>query len=98
MFHRFLHLYTAISVVITISNSIKNKHEFIFLENEIEFLKHYDDVLKIFMKPTMILQNEQYCSISFVWSYIYQVSKKLQQKCQNNDIVNCLFYHYDLFY
>lgn len=88
MLDRFLHLHVAIQGAITISHSIKNKHMFIFTEREIEFLKHCHDVLRIFMRPTLVLQVENHCSISFIWSYINQVSKKLHAKCSNTDIIS----------
>jgi hypothetical protein len=88
MLDRFIKIYPAIQNALNISTSIKNKHELIFNDTELKFLLDCQDILKIFIKPTMILQAEKYCSIQYVFSYIYQISDKLNKKYQDVEIVS----------
>lgn len=91
MLHRFLNIYPAVQNSINISNFIKNKSNLFFDKNNLKTLEQCHDILKIFMKSTIILQGAKYCSISLIFLYIYQVSKKLNDKFNDIELVSIYF-------
>jgi hypothetical protein len=88
MLDKFIKIYSAIQITLNISTFIKNKHEFMFNDTELKFLLNCQDILKIFIKSTIILQTKKYCFIQYVFSYIYQIFDKLNKKYQDVEIVS----------
>ncbi len=80
MLHRFIHLYSAIKSSIEISKDIKNKKSISFSENEIDFLQDCHSIFQIFVKALSVLQEQKYCTIQYIYSYIYQIQIRLREK------------------
>ena len=88
MLNRFLHLYEAINSAITISSIIKYKDTLRFSTLEINFLRESNEIFKIFVKTSTILQASKYPTIQYIYPYIYQIRLKLLAKSRQEDLVS----------
>lgn len=92
MLNQFLHLWPAIKSAIEISKSIRNKNSIHFSANEIEFLKECHSIFEIFIKASTVLQGQKYCTIQYIYPYIFQVRTRLEKKIKSENLVSKILY------
>ena len=89
----FLILYPAIKSTIEISKDIKDKNEYSFSNNEIEYIRQTFEIFTIFTKPSEILQGSRYPTIEYVYPYVYLTRYKLDRKYRDENLVSKLFFN-----
>lgn len=83
-----MHLYSAVKISIEISKIIKNKNQLVFNDNDIQYLNDCLSIFRIFVKASTKLQTEKYPTIQYIYSYIYQIRVKLEEKFLQLNLVS----------
>lgn len=82
MLRNFLHLWPAIRVVITTSQTKafkKNKNLLLLTESELLFLEDCLSIFDVFVKATTKLQAEKLPTMYYLLPEIYKIYKKLEE-------------------
>ena len=90
---KFLILYSTIKSTIEISKDIKDKNEYSFSNNEIEYIRQTFEIFTIFTKLFEILQESRYPTIEYVYLYVYLTRYKLDRKYRDENLVSKLFFN-----